>query len=123
MAPTPRDDRPLPDDSLVLRGGRMVISDLRRNAIATLQRMGRLGVSVRAGRGADIEELAENPFPLPHAVIRVTTVGRLRAAGFEIEATGAYAHCTVWLPDATHERLEHLRAAFDDPAPNPAAGE
>jgi len=51
--------------------------------------------------------------------IRLSTVGRLRQAGFTLLSTGRTPHFDVALPDLTGTTLGHLRAAFGPPTANP----
>lgn len=51
--------------------------------------------------------------------IRLSTFGRLRAAGFAVIATFDAPHYTVALPDLSELTLARLVRCFDDPIPNP----
>jgi hypothetical protein len=115
------DDRPLPDGALVVRGGVMhprATLEAARDALAV---MGTPAVSVFAGDAAtvSVEDLVDMG-PIPHASICISTVGRLRAAGFVIRRTGRYPHCSVELgARPSIAAATRLTTAFDGPVPNP----
>lgn len=117
-SPHPASPPALPDDALVVRGGHLNAQDLKRAVDTTHRRTGVWGVSTNAGTGVTVEELARR---LPHAVVRVSTVGRLRAAGWEARPTGRAPHCTVYKRGAPpdDEDIERLQAAFEPSRPNP----
>ena len=78
----------IPDDALVVRGGRNQPEDLRRGT--GLHPSGVTGVSVECREGKSVEELAA---AIPHGQIGVTTVGAVRAAGGEVvRTTGRSTH-------------------------------
>jgi len=72
----------IPDDALVVRGGRNQPQDLRRGTQA--HPSGVTGASVECSQGMSLEELA---VALPHGQIGVTTVGAVRAAGGDVVRT------------------------------------
>ncbi len=51
--------------------------------------------------------------------IRLSTVGRLRQAGYALLSTGRTPHFDIALPDLTNNTLEHLRSVFGPPTANP----
>jgi len=55
---------------------------------------------------------------LPHGSIHVSTVGRVRAAGFELVPTPPRWHYSVAIP-ATDDGAAAFIAAFDQNEPNP----
>lgn len=57
----------------------------------------------------------------PNTVIRKTTVGALRAAGFEVTPPkGRKRHADLLIPDpAADDVWERLHETFDPPEPNP----
>lgn len=60
--------------------------------------------------------------PLRHSMIRESTAGRLRAAGYEVVSSpGPPGHADLLLPNPpTDNDWRALGAAFDSPRPNPA---
>jgi hypothetical protein len=58
-------------------------------------------------------------FLLRYGKVRLSTVGRLRAAGFALLPTLRRPHYDVVLPDITDLTLDRLDGAFDAPIPNP----
>jgi len=56
----------------------------------------------------------------PYRRIRLSTFGRLRAAGFALLATFEHPHYTLVPPDLSDLTIVRLDRCFDDPIPNPA---
>ena len=66
-----------------------------------------------------LEELLEAA-PIKHGHFQQSTVGRLNSAGFTIELTFAYPHCTINLgSELTDEVVRNLIEAFDPPQERP----
>lgn len=82
----------IPDDALVIRGGRNHPEDLRRGT--GTHPSGVTGVSVECAQGFSAEELAA---ALPHNQIGVTTVAAVRAAGGDVVRTSGRSqrHATM----------------------------
>src|SRR5262245_30010311 len=82
----------IPDEALVVRGGRNQPEDLRRGS--QTHPSGVIGVSVECAVGLSAEELAAS---LPHGQIGVTTVAAIRAAGGDVVRTSGRSphHATV----------------------------
>jgi hypothetical protein len=82
----------IPDEALVVRGGRNQPEDLRRGT--QTHPSGVTGVSVECTEGLSVEELA---VVLPHGQVGVTTVGAIRAAGGDVVRTSGRSphHATV----------------------------
>ena len=55
----------------------------------------------------------------PYRHIRLSTFGRLHAAGFPLLATFESPHFTLVLPDLSELTLARLERSFDEPIPNP----
>src|SRR5688500_18652465 len=121
----------LPDDTIVVRGGLMepavMEKTARRNERETSKKEGRSGVyslSVFLKPRATMEEVAAIA-RCPHPQIRITTLGRLRAAGIRVEAwNSATGHARIefdYLPSVYD--LQGLANLFDEPIPNPAPRE
>ena len=71
----------IPDDALVVRGGKNRPEDIRRGS--GTHPSGIAGVSVESSEGVSISELARM---IPHGQVGVTTVGEIRKAGGECGA-------------------------------------
>jgi hypothetical protein len=104
-----RDDRPLPDGALVVRGGvkhPWATLEAARDALAM---MGAPAVSVFAGDAAtvSVEDLVDMG-PIPHTSICISTVGRVRAAGFVIRRRGGTL-IAAW--SSGHDRRSLLQPA------------
>jgi hypothetical protein len=82
----------IPDDAIVVRGGRNRPEDIRRG-IGT-HPSGVTGISVECGEGLSVEELSAS---IPHGQIGVTTVGVIRAAGGDVIRTSGRSpqHATL----------------------------
>jgi hypothetical protein len=82
----------IPDEALVVRGGRNLPEDLRRGT--RVHPSGVAGASVECAEGLTWEELAAT---LPHGQVGVTTVGAIRAAGGDVVRTSGRSphHATV----------------------------
>ena len=55
-------------------------------------------------------------------MIRLSTFGRVRGAGFALLATFDHPHFTLLLPDLSEITLARIDRCFDDTIPNPAHG-
>ena len=82
----------IPDEALVVRGGRNQPEDLRRGT--RTHPSGVTGASVECAEGLSVDELVA---AIPHAQIGVTTVGAIRAAGGDVVRTSGRGphHATV----------------------------
>jgi hypothetical protein len=82
----------IPDEALVVRGGRNHPEDLRRGTRS--HPSGVTGASVESAEGLSLEELAQ---AIPHGQVGVTTVGAIRAAGGDVVRTSGRSphHATV----------------------------
>lgn len=75
-------------DTVVVRGGELVVEILRADAARYEAIYGVPGISVFAARGVTVDELAQEAPLIRFAVLTLMRVGTLRAAGFTLEATG-----------------------------------
>jgi hypothetical protein len=81
---------PLPDNTLVVRGGENLPERFAQGSGVTVEQGGKLqGVSVYAAPGLSVKELtAPDPetgfLGLPHNRVGVTTVGKIRALGGDV---------------------------------------
>lgn len=102
----------IPDEALVVRGGRNQPEDLRRG-IRT-HPSGVTGASVECGEGGSLEELAAT---IPHGQLGVTTVGAIRAAGGDVMRTSGRSPHHATLVGLSPEEASRL---FTPTLPNPA---
>jgi hypothetical protein len=82
----------IPDEALVVRGGRNQPQDLQRGTAT--HPSGVTGVSVECAEGRSVEELAAG---IPHSQVGVTTVREVRAAGGDVIRTSGRSphHATL----------------------------
>lgn len=78
---TEKDD-PIPDEALVVRGGKNRSDDVDRGI--GMHPSGIVGVSVNAAAGVTVDELAQG---IPHGEVGVTTVANVRQAGGDVIRT------------------------------------
>ena len=98
------DDR-IPDDALVVRGGRNQPGDVER-ATGT-HPSGVTGISVECGVGVSVEDLASG---LPHRQVGITTVGSVRAAGGDVVRTSGRSPYHATLVGLSPEEVSRLLA-------------
>jgi hypothetical protein len=103
---------PLPDEALVVRGGRNTPEQVE--ASVDHHPSGVVGVSVRSAPGLTVAELAAN---LTHGQIGVTTVGRVRAAGGDVIATSGRSPNHATLTGLSPDEISRLLTPTE---PNPA---
>lgn len=102
----------LPDDALVVRGGRNRAEDIER-ATGT-HPSGVTGVSVESAAGASVGKLSAM---IPHGMIGVTTVGRVRQAGGDVIQTSGRSPHHATLTGLSPEQASRL---LTPTIPNPA---
>lgn len=116
-----RDEEPPDDTVVVVRGGEMNSAFVRRTAQSSADESGYYAVSVFLALDEPVELLcASEPYVARYGQVRLTTVGRIRHAGFPLLPTLDRPHYDVVLPDLEKPTLERLEATFDGPVPNPA---
>ena len=109
----------LDDEALVVRGGLMKLVTTRISVDTCLARRGYYGLSFFGDNDLSLDEIVDLG-PIEHAMVRVSTAGRVRQAGYEPERTGTYPHLTVRFDiSPTDDELVELAAAFDSAIPNP----
>jgi hypothetical protein len=88
----------IPDEAVVVRGGRNRPEDIRRG-IGT-HPSGVTGISVECGVGLSIQELSAS---IPHGQVGITTVREIREAGGDVVRTSGrspyHATLTGLIPD------------------------
>lgn len=82
----------IPDEAVVVRGGRNLPTDLRRGT--STHPSGVTGASVECAAGISLVELAA---AIPHGQVGVTTVGAIRSAGGDVVRTSGRSpnHATL----------------------------
>jgi len=118
-----RDDLPLAETTLVVRGGRDSADKLRRHAERTarawaLDGQPLLGISAFAVLGMSLDDLLRRRFT-SFRTVYLPTAGQLGERGFELLATGQRPHFTVRLRAADDPELAELLAALGPARPNP----
>jgi hypothetical protein len=93
----------IPDEALVVRGGRNQPTDLRRGTAT--HPSGVTGTSVECAEGMSVGELAA---AIPHGQIGVTTVGEIRAAGGDVVRTSGRSSQHATLIGLTPEEASRL---------------
>jgi hypothetical protein len=101
----------IPDNALVVRGGRNRPEDIRRS-IGT-HPSGITGISVECGVGLSVVELAVS---IPHGQVGVTTLGEVRKAGGDVLRTSGRSPNHATLTGLTPDRISLL---FTPTIPNP----
>ena len=121
-----RREPPPGDDVVVVRGGDDNAEKLRRHAerihrAYVLEGASLYGLSVYC----TLDELAGRRLAhqlASYRLVRLSTVGRLRTAGFPLLPTFARPHFTVVLPSVEPADLDRLLACFDPASHNPGYG-
>jgi hypothetical protein len=70
-------------------------------------------------RASSVEEACRGERVASYRQVRLSTFGRVRAAGFALLATFDRPHFTLVLPDLSELTLARLDRCSDDPIPNP----
>lgn len=105
----------IPDEAIVVRGGRNLPADLRRGT--GTHPSGVTGVSVECATQTTLDELAAT---LPHHQIGVTTVGEIRASGGGvIRTTGRSIHHATLTGLSPEKASQLLTPTVRNPAVNP----
>jgi hypothetical protein len=102
----------IPDEALVVRGGRNQPEDLRRGT--RTHPSGVTGVSVECAEGLSVDALAA---AIPHSQVGVTTVGAIRAAGGDVVRTSGRSPHHATLVGLSPEEASRL---LTPTIPNPA---
>jgi hypothetical protein len=115
-----RNEEPPDDAIVVVRGGAMQSEFVVRTASDAHDEYGMFSVSVFLALDMTVEDLcAHEPHLARYGQVRLSTVGRLRAAGFALLPTLAHPHYDVILPDIERQTLHRLETCFAEPIPNP----
>jgi hypothetical protein len=105
----------IPDEALVVRGGRNQPDDLRRGL--QTHSSGVTGASVECREGESVEELAR---AIPHGQVGVTTVAAVRAAGGDVvRTTGRSPHHATLIGLSPEQASSLLTPTRPNPARKP----
>jgi hypothetical protein len=107
-----RDEAPLGDEALLVRGGQFRIAHALSRAEACERRLGFPGVSVAHAETGLLVDLCELSRRLLDYDECATTAGRVRER-FKIAATGASPHFSIVLPAADLASVRLLRDLFE----------
>jgi len=117
----------LPDDALVVRGGRNQPDNFAMGSGVAVDEAGRVrNVSVNSASNRSLADLTApnraTGYPgIPHRRVGVTTAGAIRAAGGEVVPSPTRANpCHATLSGLTPNRASEL---FRPTIPNPSRGE
>jgi hypothetical protein len=114
----------LPHSSVVVRGGSSGPRELQVNAELHWKKSGKTewAISVFAHRYRDATWIAIRARNrVPHPVIRETTVGAIKRAGFETVRRGRHGHALILLPNPPPSDVwPTIAALFENERPNPA---
>lgn len=105
---------PIPDDAIVVRGGRNRPEDLRRGTAT--HPAGVTGVSVECGT-VSATQLASG---VPHGSVGITTVGAIRAAGGDVVRTSGRSPTHATLTGLSPDEMSEL---LSPTVPNPASAD
>lgn len=120
-----RSEEPPGDAVAMVRAGTNGVTSevLRRTATDNYDDHGYYGVSLFAALDLDVDALCRSIPPIAnYSVIRTSTVGALRDAGFALLPTGRRPHFDGVLPDLSDSTLERFASCFGPAHPNPAPG-
>jgi len=118
-----RHEQPPNDAIVVIRAGVLSVGSVEDAANRCLEGYGVLGISVEGAMDLSVAEACRSSPRLGrYRQIRLSTFGRLRAAGFAVIATFDPPHYTVALSDVSELTIARLGRCFDDPIPNPGFG-
>jgi len=115
-----RRDLPPDDAAVVLRAGVMSTDNATRAAERTFALYAVYGISVEGVIDATVQEACRGNRVASYCRVRLSTFGRVRAAGFALLATFDHQHFTVVLADLSELTLARLDRCFDEPIPNPS---
>ena len=93
----------IPDEALVIRGGRNLPDDIRRGT--GTHPSGITGISVECALGSSVRDLAS---VIPHGQIGCTTVEKIRQAGGDVIRTSGKSPNHATLIGLTPEQISSL---------------
>lgn len=116
-----RPEEPPDDTSVVVRAGIMARDSVLATVNDAHDDYGMYMMSVEAVIGATVDDVCRSSPRIGdrYRRVRLSSFGRLRAAGFVLLATFDAPHFDVVLPDTSELTLTRLDRCFDPPIPNP----
>lgn len=114
-----RSDVPPDDATVVLRAGVMSEPSVRRAAERSFALYAVYGISVEGVIDTTVQEACRGDRVVGYRQVRLSTFGRVRAAGFALLATFDHPHFTLVLADLSELTIARLNRCFDAPIPNP----
>ncbi len=93
----------IPDEALVIRGGRNLPEDIRRGT--GTHPSGLTGISVECAVGVTLDELAKS---IPHGKIGCTTVAKIRQQGGDVIKTSGRSPNHATLTGLSPEQISSL---------------
>jgi hypothetical protein len=114
-----RPDQPADDATIVVRAGVMSELAMRRAAERSFELYAVYGISVEGVIDTTVQEACRGDRVVNYRQVRLSTFGRVRAAGFALLATFDHPHFTLVLADLSDLTIARLGRCFDDPIPNP----
>lgn len=114
-----RGEQPPPDATIVVRAGVMNPGTVTRTAQRSFDLYAVLGISVEGVIETTVQEACRGERVAPYHRVRLSTFGRVRAAGFPVLASFDHPHFTLVLPDLSELIVARLARCFDAPIPNP----
>lgn len=115
-----RAEQPPDDAAVVIRAGVMTVDSITTTAERTYDAYAVYGISVEGVIGTTVLAACQSSERIAnYRQVRLSTFGRLRAAGFALLASFDHPHFTIVLADVSELTVARLRACFDDPIPNP----
>ena len=114
-----RPDLPPDDVVIVIRAGAVSADNVKRVAERTFALYAVLGISVEGVLDSTVQNTCRGERIIGYRKVRLSSFGRLRAAGFAVLATFDHPHFTVVLADLSELTVGRLDRCFDVPIPNP----
>ena len=114
-----RSDLPPDDAAIVIRAGVMTAENVRRVAERSFALYAVFGISVEGVLDTTVQHACQGERIVGYRRVRLSSFGRLRAAGFAVLATFDHPHFMVVLADLSELTLARFDRCFDEPIPNP----
>jgi hypothetical protein len=110
------------DETVVVRGGVMALVTVRESVDTGYEQESDYNLSFWGENGYSYVELLAVA-PRPNGQIRLSTIGALRALGYDPFRSDPWPHVTVrFEAEPTDDELERLIDVFGEPIPNPSPG-
>jgi hypothetical protein len=93
-----RDEPPLPDDAIVVRGGEMKYGDLEVAAVSNYQWHGVYALTVWSEAGLTAQQIHDK-YLARYTKARFSTAGEIRGFGYGLQPTWDSGHYDIVLPN------------------------